>query len=173
MMGKNFVDNHAKQQSSPHDNDPGNCDSKISKQQLSLIKSSFFGLRERLKKRYLILLMCMMMNALSYMVRTNINITIVAMVLEDNERVNNTNIHESCPTSLDVTSSNIIDNNLPLSINETFVYDNIKQHYDVSTNDRVFMNNLNLHSLLFRMSNIIIKMVLNYSIGANHFRVQF
>lgn len=53
------------------------------------LKSSFDSLRKFIKKRYLILLMCMIMNAFSYMIRTNINITIVAMVKDDNPDFNN------------------------------------------------------------------------------------
>lgn len=52
------------------------------------LKSSFDSLRTFIKKRYLILLMCMLMNAFSYMIRTNINITIVAMVKDDNPDFN-------------------------------------------------------------------------------------
>ncbi|KAH9529084.1 hypothetical protein DERF_002994 [Dermatophagoides farinae] len=107
---------------------------KIGKQPLGLIKSSFSGLRERLKKRYLILLMCMMMNALSYTIRTNINITIVAMVLEDDERVNHTNVHESCPSNhvaVSSSSSSDVINHLPLSLNESFVYNNVREHDNI------------------------------------------
>ncbi|OTF79875.1 sialin-like protein [Euroglyphus maynei] len=78
------------------------------------------------------------MNALSYTIRTNINITIVAMVLEDNERANHTNIRESCPTNLvDVPSSSSSNNDhyLHLSINESFVYNNFADSDDIHYNE--------------------------------------
>lgn len=165
MMGKNFEGDYIKKPSSciiqyqdqssmpssslQQDNSHRNVDlkihlnstirpAKIGKQPLGLIKSSFSGLRERLKKRYLILLMCMMMNALSYTIRTNINITIVAMVLEDDERVNHTNVHESCPSNhvaVSSSSSSDVINHLPLSLNESFVYNNVREHDNVSNDD--------------------------------------
>lgn len=79
-----------------------------------LIKSSFFNFKS-ISKRFLLLAVCMTMNSFSYMIRTNINLTIVAMVngnSAQNEIVSD-NSTERCLRSDSIES------------NEVFLEDNL------------------------------------------------